>query len=809
MLINNLKIAFRYLIKNRTFSFVNLFGLTVGFLCFMLIALFIQGELRYDLFHRDADRMYRVIQHETTDGNVRHVGPVAARIAPESARQVPEVQDAVRFSGLGRLTMGNDPANRDYEQVNIADSNFFQFFDFKLIEGDPKTALSIPDGLVLSETAAKKYFGNQPAFGKRIWTSVQEFTVTGIMQDAPGDSHLQFDVVFADITWSRYYNWYNDFVASDWKSNSFITYLKLREGADPKAVGEKITKLVASNYPADQKFQSTYSLQALADIHLYSDDLQGVNMNSNGIKPFYLYMFGAVAILVLLIACLNYMNLSTAAAFKRTREIGTRKTLGARKSQVIAQFTGEAFLLAIVALTIAVALLQLSLPSVNTFLEKDLSLSNLTLPSIIALVVALLGAGVLSSVYPAFIVSRVVPTQAMKREVKFGNKTLPVRKMLVVAQFTISIMMIASTLVIYRQLQYMKNKDLGFKLSDLLVIDINSPMLRQNFENVKERFRSVPGVQSISTSTRVPGEWKSFPITAVKAPEETRTSDMIFVGIDNDFLKTYDIKLLEGRNFTSGKSDSTKVILTQLAVKQLNLKEPIGQIIEIPKVRTGGNINSLETPFRVEVIGICDNFYFESFRKEMMPLVFGYANTPIQRIDYYTMRVSTNDIQTTLAELKAVNNAISPDDPLEYTFLNDRFEKFYEQDEKRGQTFIAFSVVIVLIACLGLFALVSYSIESRTKEIGIRKVLGASVQNIVNMISKEFLVLIVIAGFIAIPVTWYLMSNWLKDFAYHIPMGADIFITASVIALLIAFVTIGFKAINAAITNPVNSLRSE
>jgi putative ABC transport system permease protein len=809
MLISYLKIAVRYLLKNRTFSFVNLFGLTLGFLCFMLIALFIDGELSYDEFHEDSKRMYRVIQHETTDGNVRHVAPVAARIAPEAAKQLPEVQDALRFSSIGRITMGNDPANRNYESINIADSNFFRFFDFKLIEGDPKTALSTPDGLVLSQTAAKKYFGTEPALGKRIWTSTQEFTVTGIMQDAPRDSHLQFNTLFAEVTWSRYFDWYNNFVASDWKSNSFITYLKLKDGADAETVGEKITKLVESNYPADQKFQSTYSLQSLSDIHLYSDDLQGIGVNSSGIKPFYLYMFGAVAILVLLIACLNYMNLSTAAAFKRTREIGTRKTLGARKVQLVAQFTGEALVLATVALIIALALLQLSLPPVNNFLEKDLSLSNLAPPSVVALMVALVGAGVLSSMYPAFIVSRIVPTEAMRREVKLGNRNLPVRKMLVVVQFSISIMMIASTLVIYRQLQYMKNKDLGFKLSDLLVVDINSALLRQDFENVKERFKSVPGVQEISTSTRVPGEWKSFPITSVKAPQESETSDMIFVGIDNDFLKTYDIKLREGRNFAPGKSDSTKVILTQLAVKQLNLKDPIGEIIEIPRVRWGGNINTLQTPFRAEVIGICDNFYFESFRKEMMPLIFGYANTPIQRIDYYTMRLSTTDIQATLAQLKAVNNTISPDDPLEYTFLNDRFEKFYEADQKRGQTFIAFSVVIVLIACLGLFALVSYSIESRTKEIGIRKVLGASVQNIVNMISKEFLVLILLAGLIAIPVTWYLMSNWLKDFAYHIPMGADIYISASVIALLIAFITIGFKAVNAAITNPVKSLRSE
>jgi putative ABC transport system permease protein len=808
MFINSLKISFRYLMKNRTFSFINIFGLTLGFTCFILISLFLQDELSYDKFHSDASRTYRVIQHEQKEDKIRDVAPVAARIGAEALKQFPEVEDAMRISALGRITMGNDPANRGYEPITIADANFFNFFDFELVAGDPETALALPGTLVLSEKLAQKYFGKESALGKKIWTSTQEFTISGVMKDSPKDSHLQVQALFAEATWANYFDWYKNFVNSDWRSNSFITYIKLKDGADAVALSDKLTSLVKTNYPADQEFKSTFTLQPLADIHLYSEDIQGAGMNTAGIKPFYLYIFGAVAVLILLIACLNYMNLSTAAAFKRTREIGTRKTLGAEKLQLVMQFTGEAILLAVSSLAAAIAIVQVVLPAVNEFLGKDLSMTRIPLNLLLAIIATMISAGIISSLYPAYIISKVSPVEAIKREVKFGNRALPFRKMLIVVQFSISIMMIASTLVIYRQLQFMKSKDLGFDVSDLLVVDINSDPLRRNFESVKALFKSVPEVQRISTSTRVPGEWKSFPITTVRggSPKETET---IFVGIDDDFMDTYEIKLVAGRNFSGDKSDSLKVILTKLAVEELGLNDPLGQIIEIPTFRNGGNIRNLEKPFRVEVIGIAENFHFESFREKMMPLVFAYANTPIQRIDYYTMRISTNDWEGTIDKLKAVNNKLAPDDPLEYTFLDGRFKEFYSADVKRGQVFMVFSCVIVFIACLGLFALVSYSIESRTKEIGIRKVLGATVQNIVHMISKEFLLLIFIAGIIAIPITIYLMKSWLQDFAYHIPMGADIFILAAALAATIALLTISFRSIKAAIMNPVKSLRSE
>jgi len=818
MILNYLKIALRYLPKNRTFTLINLFGLTLGFVCFLLIALYIHDELAFDTMHRDVDRIYRVLQHEhEQDGSIRDLAVVNAQIGPESMKQFPEVEDIARFTGFGRITMGNDPPSRQYESLLTLDHNFFTFFDFPLVEGDARTAMSIPDGVVISEKTAAKYFGKESPIGKPIWSNLVrrqtnqlvEFTVVGVAKDFPSNSHLQFDVMFSESTFPSVYPWYTNFVATDWTSNSYVTYIKLKEGADPQALEDKITALVKSHYPAHQEFKSYFSLQPLKDIHLNSQHLQGSRADWNGTNPFYIYLFGAVAFMVLLIAGLNYMNLSTAAALKRTREIGTRKTLGAQRPQLIGQFTGEAVLLSGLSLFMALALVQLLLPQANAFTGKNLTLNQLPAAWALGTVCVMFLVGMLSSLYPAYLIARVSPVQALKNSSSSGGNKLTMRKFLVAGQFAVSILMISSTLIIYQQLNYLREKDLGMSISNLLVVDINSNGLRRNFENVKAEFTKVPEVLEISTSTRVPGEWKSYPIARGLAEGVTLPEEMIYVGIDQDFFSTYDIKLLKGRNFTSGREDSTKVILTQLAVERLGLKDPIGQIIEIPSIRWGASTEELEKPLRVEVIGVSDNFYFESFRQSMMPVVFAYPNTSVQRIDYYTMKIKTSNWSETLDKLRAVNQKIDPENPMEYTFLNDRFEEFYQADEKRGQLFLLFSLVVVLIAVMGLFALVSYSMESRTKEIGVRKVLGASVQSILGLVSKEFLIIILGASIVAIPASWLLMRTWLTDFAYRVPLSATTFLLAAVLTLTIAFLTISIRTLYTARANPIDSLRSE
>lgn len=818
MIINYIKIALRYLLKNRTFSSINLFGLTLGFVSFLLIALYLEDELSFDDMHRDADRIYRVLQHENQDdGSVRDLAVVNAQVGLESIKQFPEVEDAFRFTGFGRITMGNDPPNRQYVSLMCLDPNFLNFFDFEVVEGDRATMLSAPDAIILTETAARKYFGDQPALGKPLWSNLVrrenrqyvEFTVAGVVKDFPSNSHLQFDVMFAEPTFPGVFPWYKDFVATDWTSNSYVTYVKLKPGADTRALEARMTDLVKSRYPADQSFKSSFSLQPLKDIHLNSMHLQGSRADSNGMNPFYLYMFAAVAFMILFIAGLNYMNLSTAAAVKRTREIGTRKTLGAQRQQLIGQFLGEAVLLSGFSLFVAVALVQLILPSANDFTGKSLSLEQLPPAWMAGVTAAMLIAGITSALYPAYLIARVSPVQAMKKSAGSVNARMSMRKLLVAGQFAVSILMISSTLVIYRQLNYMREKDLGMSVSDLLVIDINSGNLRRDFEQVKAEFSTVPEVLQVSTSTRVPGEWKSFPIARAKADGMELPKEMIYVGIDQDFLSTYKIDLLSGRNFSGGREDSTKVILTQQAAEQLGLKDPIGQVIEVPSVLWGASTETLEKPLRVEVIGIAADFHFESFRRSMMPVMFAYPNTSVQRIDYYTLEVKTANWSETLDKLRAVNNRIDPENPMEYTFLNDRFGEFYKADEKRGQLFLLFSAIIVFIAILGLFALVSYAMESRAKEIGVRKVMGASVRSILGLVSKEFLTIVAGASVVALPVSWWLMREWLSDFAYRVPLNVQTFMLAAVVALVIAFLTICIRTLRTARANPVESLRSE
>ncbi len=809
MFVNNLKTAYRHLLKNFTFSFINIFGLTLGFLSCMTIALYLYDELNFDRMHVDADHIYRVIQDEQSEnGESRKVATVAARIGPESAKQLTGIHDVCRVAGFGRRTMGNEPETRGYEQLIIADANFFRFFSFPLLQGDPATCLTEPNGIVISKKLAIRYFGTADALNKSIWIGGENMLVTGVMDDFPSNSHLSFDLMWSQATVDQYWPDYRQSEQSDWSSNSFATYLK-SEHDRIDDLAANITQLVSQNYPADKEFKSRFYLQPLKDIHLHSAGIADYQVNASGFNTFYIYSFSAVAFLLLVIASLNYMNLSTAAAYKRTQEIGTRKTMGAGRSSLIIQFMGEALILSVASLVLATALLQVFMPLVNAFTGKSLQLSTMPVGWLLIMVSMLLGSGILAALYPAFVVAGISPVQAIKKEIRLANKSVPIRKTLVTAQFVISIIMISSTLIIYRQLNFIREKELGFEPDNLVTIDINSGALRQQFESMKTELAKIPHIQRVTVSSRVPGEWKTFPIAAVSANELDVKQDMIFVGIDQDFLDTYKINLTEGRNFTTSPSDSTKVILTQHAVSKLGLENPIGQTITIPQAAFGGRIVTLPKPFQAEVIGIVEDFHFESIRKEMRPLIFAYHNNPVHNIDYYTIRVETRYWNETLAGIRKVNSQFDIANPVEYNFLDGKIEEVYKNDDKRGQIFMIFSFVIVTIACLGLFALVSFAVENRKKEIGVRKVLGASAQSIVSLLSREFILLVVIAFVIATPLVVLTMNSWLQEFAYHTNISVGTFVISGVVTLIIAFSTVSIRSVRAAMTNPVDSLRSE
>lgn len=806
---NYLKTALRYLKKNSVFSVINIMGLTLGFTCFILLGLFVSDELSFDKFHSDFSDIYRVIQTiKEKDGHTRQVGDIAPLIGTEAKAQFPEVKDQTRLIQIGRLTVGNDPSNRDYEVIWIADPDFFQFFDFKCLYGDPLSALTRPDNIVITESIARKYFGKTNVVGQSLYTNVYQATVGAVIKDFPENSHIKMNIIHTQATWSREIKSWDKFISGNWTSNSFITYLKMTPGFDKKAFEQKLTKLVTGNYTDDIEYSSTFTLQPLSDIHLYSKNIEGA-MNVNAGNPLYVYMFSIVGFLILVIACFNYMNLSTAAGSRRTREVAMRKTLGAVKNQLILQFSSEALLLSILSLLLSIALIFIILPYINSYTGKDLKLSLNDIPLIATLLSIVLAFGVLSALYPAFFLSKINPVKAFKKEVKIGGGKFSLRKILVISQFTVSIIMIAATIIIYCQLNYLQNKKLGFDVDNLLVVDINSGKLRHQFESIKQAFETLSSVKSVTVSSRVPGEWKVFPVAYVKDPETENKSLMTFVGADKDFLKTFNIKLVDGRNLTNDVSDSNSVLVSESAVRALSLKNPVGKIVDITGTMWAGDFAKQDHKYLPRIAGIVKDFYFQSFREERKPIMIASYRNPIHKIDYYTLKIHTNNWSQTISDLKNINNHFDPENPMEYTFLDNRFAEFYKADQTRGLLFLIFSGIIIFIACMGLFALASFSVKNRTKEIGIRKLLGASISQIAMLLSGEFTGSLSLAFIISIPVTYWTVENWLREFAYHIPVPWWAFLLAGLIAFCTALATISYQTIRAAITNPVESLRYE
>lgn len=805
---NYLKIAWRNLAKNKVFSLVNIMGLTLGFACFILLSLFVLDELSFDSFHSDRDQTYRLVQQiQEADGDARKVATVAPAIGSEALKQFPEVESQTQLIVIGRLTMGNEPLNRDYEPIWIADANLFDFFDFEFLYGNPETALTEPNNLVITESTAQKYFGRTDVVGEPLYTNVFEATVSGVIKDFPANSHIEMTTIHAEPTWAREIKSWNEFVTTNWTANSMITYFKMQPGFDKRAFENKLTALVKSRYGEDKDYESSFTLQPLRDIHLYSGDIEG-GLNVHAGNPLYVYMFSIIALLILAIACFNYMNLSTAAASRRTQEVGMRKALGAGKGQLVLQFVGEAFLLSALSLLLSVGLVELSLPFVNEFVDKALHLPYDNVPLLFTLIFIALISGILSALYPSFILSKVKPAKALKKELKIGSTHFSLRKVLVVAQFAISIIMISATIIVYQQLNYMQQKDLGFDVDNLVVVDINSGPLRAQFESIKQEFKTLSEVRDVTVSSRVPGEWKDFPIANVEDRNSAANAQMIFVGIDEDFLDTYQVELLEGRNLRNDVADSASVLLTESAVKQLNLENPVGQRVDINGTIWAGDLDE-DAHFNPTVVGVVKDFYFQSFREQSKPLMLASYRNPIHNIDYYTLRVNTANWQETFDKLQAINYQFDPENPVEYTFLDNRFEQFYQSDQQNGTLFLVFSILTIFIACMGLFAQASFAIENRIKEIGVRKVLGASVTNITWLLSKEFTVLVAVAFLISIPLAYVAAQSWLQEFVYRIGIAWWIFPAAGLLALGVALGTVSFQTIRAAMKNPVESLRSE
>lgn len=816
MIKNYFTISWRNLWRSKLHSTLNITGLTFGIVCFLLIALYVFDELTFDQQHIAADRIYRVVEHKNVQGKSSTIAAAGFKLAEESRHSIPEVENTTRLSRTGRANLV-DPENPVpfQETVTIADEHFLEIFDFPLVAGDRHTALKEPASIVIDEDLALRIFGITDVMGRSVQFSHLDFPlkITGILRKHPANSSFNFKSLMSE---SSYYNrdFYRETMASDWASNSFSVYALLRPKANADSVSKKMTRLVLSNYSPEAGTQLSYSLQSLKDMHLRSGDIIDGARNGNveGMPQgnmLYIRIFSFAAVFVLLIAGINYTNLTTARASGRIKEIGVRKAIGAMRNNLVGQFLLESWLTTAMALVLAIIFTSLLLLPFNQFANKQLSLFSIGYRFWFYALAAIAAIGLLSGSYSALLLSRLKPALLLKG-FKMGNTgDLAVRKVLVVFQFTISIVMIIATLVLVMQVRYMNHTDLGFNKDLMVVIDVNTGAARRNFEVVKEQMSKIASVKAVSVTSRVPGEWKSLRTVKVRGEgsnDEHRIAYLI--GTDKDFMKTYEIKLKQGRNFREAY-DSSGIIINEAAAAMLNIAEPAGQVVEIPEMSRGGAFDALDAPFKPRVIGIVRDFHFQSLRDKIQPLILAYNNNPIHVIDYYSVRIAPTDIPATLDKLKAIMAANDVDDPFEYHFLDEQLALFYAEDERRQVLLGWAALATIFIACLGLFGLATYATEQRVKEIGIRKVLGASASGLVALLSRDFLKLVLIASCIAFPIAWRAASLWLQEYAYHFELEWWLFVLAAALATGIALLTISYQAIRTALANPVKSLRSE
>ena len=804
MIKNYFKIALRNLRKNKAFSFINIFGLAIGLTCFMFIAVFVYNELSYDKYPAEAKNIYRVLLSTTGNGDVAVYPMVDVAVGEGIKDAFPEVKASTRLSTSPDFIKYNDKQFKE-DHLAYTDSNFLQMFSIPLLEGDAKTALVQPNSIVVSKTFARKYFGNEDAIGKSLAVGIKGdlYKVTGVIDNVPVDSHFHFDAFLSLSSWH--------ITARTWSNVGFYTYLLLNKNTDVKKLESKFPQLVAEHVVPEiqhdmgvslaeaQKSVNTFvfSLQPLTDIHLYSHTKYELEPGGD-IQ--YVYIFSALAIFILLLACVNFTNLSTARAFKRAREVGIRKVLGSIKKQLIGQFLSESVLLTLFAMLCAFALIFLLLPYFNQLANKNISFSFfLGYKSILVMLGLSLLVGIIAGIYPAFFLSSFNTIKVLKGSAAAnGSQKKPLRSTLVVFQFFVSIALIIATIIVYQQLHYMQNKKLGYDKDQVLYLQ-DARLLGNNQSAFEQQLLQDNRVVSATISRFVPGG-AFMDGTQIYPKDENGNGTEIhgnIYHIDYDYLKTLGITIVQGRNFSKDfpTDSSSGVIINQAAVRELGWSRtnPIGKTI----VRSGQK--------QYKVIGVVADFNYASVKQKVAPLMMLLGGN----FGGLVVKIKTTDVQGFLADLKKQWNAFNPEGPLGYTFLDDNFAKLYANEIRTQQIFSAFAIIAIIIASLGLFGLSAFVIEQRTKEIGIRKVLGASVQNVLLLVSKEFLLLVGIAFLISIPVTWWAMHEWLKDFAYRINISVWVFAIAGIIAILIALLTVSFQAIKAAVANPVKSLRTE
>jgi putative ABC transport system permease protein len=806
MLKNYLKTAFRNISRHKGYSFINLLGLSIGIACCILILLYVQDEFSFDRYVPEYQNTYRIVLDiETPEGGDIHMARTPPPWGPSLAEEYPEVESYMRFkTPLVSWLVSNEAEDKRFHEKGFyfADHTVFDFFDFELLKGDPETALLEPRTVVLTVSSAERYFGNRDPMGQTLrLDNTHDFLVTGIMEDVPRNSHFSFDIL-ASISTLGAVAIYGDTDYHTWRRGlapDLYTYIRLQEGASPVGLEAKLPEFLRAHMGAvldraNVRFHPR--LQPLSDIHLHSN-LQAEIRSNSDIR--YVYIFSAIAIFVLIIACINFMNLATARSAGRAQEVGLRKVVGAQKSQLISQFVGESTILAFLALIVALVLVQVFLPFFNSLSGKSLSLDLGGPLTLLGLVGLTLLVGILSGSYPAFFLSSFEPVAVFRGSLKAGRANAWLRKFLVVFQFALSIIFIIGTGVVHRQLHYVRNKVLGFDKEQVVVLPMGDPRARQIYLTFKERAQQSPRVTAVAGTSSVPGGLIGLMVLLPEGAEAGNEVTMETFFVDHDFVEAMGIEIAAGRDFSlEYTTDANEAfILNETAVRQLGWEDqPLGKQITIQGFRTG------------RVIGVVKDFHAKSLHQRIEPLVLQIAPDPDAFLQLVA-RIAPGNIEDTLDDIRAAWAQVYPNDPFTFTFLDEDFDSLYRSERMRGRIFLTFSLLAVFIACLGLLGLASFTAEQKTKEIGIRKVLGATEASIVRLLSLEFIRLVLAAGLIAFPVAYLIMDSWLKNFAYRIHIPWELFLLSTGLAVVIALVTVSFQAVRASLTNPVDSIRTE
>lgn len=815
MIRNYLKIALRNLSKRKGFTLLNIFGLAIGMTCCLLILQYVNYERGFDQFHKDAEKVARLRIDSYNEGKLLwKSATVFPAFAPTMKKDFPEIEESGRLIDANIL-MTNEARNIKFNEQKgyFADPSMLKILTIPMVKGSPATALNTPEKIILSESYAKKYFGEENPVGKVLKVSgmgnPRAFEVTGLFVDYPKNSHLIINYLVSYSTLGKYLKETGDTenaTETAWGWYDFYTYFKLRPDATMEQVQAKLPAFVdryinSKRDPKSNRKTEAY-LMPMTDIHLYANYNQEAEVNGNGQAVSWLFL---IAFFILAIAWTNYINLATARSLERAKEVGVRKVMGALREQLVGQFMMESLLLNLSALLVALSVSYFAMPYFSNFLEQQINFTfanNISFWLIMLLV--FVGGTFLSGMYPAFVMSGIRPIVVLKGIMPKMTGGMSMRRVLIVSQFSASIALIIGTIVVYQQIRYMRNQKLGLDIAQTLVLEgassVRDSVFQSSFKPFKNDLLKLGSVENITISSTVPGDEVYWTNGArwMRKPKEFNTT-MYIMSMDYDFVPAYDMKMVAGRAFSEkfGEDQHGKnILINESAVKALGIESAQKAISE--KVVVGGDT--------VNVIGVMADFHQESLKRAVNPMV---ARLNLRNGGFHSIKLKTDDVSKSLADVQGLWNRYFPNDPFNYFFLDKHFDKQYKSDILFGKVFGFFAMLAILVACLGLLGLSSYNVLQRTKEIGVRKVLGASISSIVVLLSKDFLKLVIIASLIAFPIAWSVMSQWLKDFASRIDIQWWVFLIAGISALIVALITISFQSVKAALMNPVKSLKSE